>query len=212
MLFLATLLVPALATLELNDENFDAVTKNGSKGAFVKFLAPWWGHCKSMKPDWDKLAEEYKDSPLVTIADVDCTAAGENLCSRENIEGFPTIRYYLVDSPKAKDYSGGRNYAGLKSFVDKTFKPGCDVNTKENCDEDQTKIIDSYAGKSKDEIAAILAETTDNKNAKYAARLQFIEDGKVKLKEMKAEEAELGKQIAILSKLAGPEGAPKEEL
>ena len=33
-----------------------------------------------MKPDWDKLANEYKNSESVLIADVDCTAAGEPLC------------------------------------------------------------------------------------------------------------------------------------
>lgn len=164
-----------------------------------------------MKADWDKLAEEFKDSPLVTIADVDCTASGEEICNKENIEGFPTVRYYLPDAEKYKDYSGGRSYNALKGFVDKTFKPGCDAKTKENCDEDQIKIIDSFAGKSKDELAKLLTETEDEKNKKYEARLQFIEDGKVKLKEMKAEEATLGKQIAILSKLAG-DGATKDEL
>jgi len=39
--------------IELTADNFDAET--AGKTVFIKFLAPWWGHCKKMKPDWDKL-------------------------------------------------------------------------------------------------------------------------------------------------------------
>ena len=41
----------------------------------VKFYQSWCGHCKRMKPDWDRLALEHAtlDSPIL-IADVDCGA------------------------------------------------------------------------------------------------------------------------------------------
>jgi thiol-disulfide isomerase/thioredoxin len=57
----------------LTSGNWDAKLKG--KGAFVKFLAPWWGHCKSMKPDWDALAAEFNTSETVLIGDVDCVSA-----------------------------------------------------------------------------------------------------------------------------------------
>ena len=45
-----------------------------------------------MKPDWDTLAEEFSSSSKVVIADVDCTGEGEPLCSRFEVEGFPTLK------------------------------------------------------------------------------------------------------------------------
>ena len=79
-------------------KNFDEIVRDPTKDVLVKFYAPWCGHCKKMKPDWDKLAEEYAGSTNVLIADVDCTAAGEPLCERFGIEGFPTIKVF---NPKA---------------------------------------------------------------------------------------------------------------
>ncbi len=40
-----------------------------------------------MKPDWDSLADEYKDSKTVIIADVDCTADGKPLCEKFGVKG-----------------------------------------------------------------------------------------------------------------------------
>ena len=46
-----------------------------------------------MKPDWDKLAEKFKDSDVVTVADVDCTAAGEKVCRKG---GRGRLPYYQI--------------------------------------------------------------------------------------------------------------------
>ena len=38
-------------------------------------------HCKEMKPDWDKLGDEFSGSKTVLIGDVDCTVE-KDLCSK----------------------------------------------------------------------------------------------------------------------------------
>ena len=47
-----------------------------------------------MKPDWDRLGEEYADRSDVIIGDADCTASGESLCKAQGVSGYPTIKYF----------------------------------------------------------------------------------------------------------------------
>jgi len=45
-----------------------------------------------MKPDWDKLEGEFKDSAKVVIGNADCTAGGKSLCDKMGVRGYPTLK------------------------------------------------------------------------------------------------------------------------
>jgi hypothetical protein len=141
-----------------------------------------------MKPDWDKLADEFKDSPNVAIRDVDCTAAGKDVCSKVGVSGYPTIKYYLADEPKPKDYSEGRDYKSLKKFVEKTFKAGCKVDTKEGCTKPQVEIIDELFNKSVDDLKSYVTERDTEIEAIKEKRVKHVEESKETIKNLKKEE------------------------
>jgi len=88
-----------------------------------------------MKPAWDKLMKEYKDSTTALVADVDCTAAGKPLCDANGVQGFPTIKY--GDPSALEKYEGGRDFDSLKKFADENLKPMCSPANMDLCDDDQ---------------------------------------------------------------------------
>jgi len=168
-----------------------------------------------MKPDWDKLSAEFKDSAAVQIVDVDCTVE-EKLCGKVGVSGYPTIKYYLADAPtKAKDYSGGRDLKSLKKFVETTFKAACDIESKKNCNEEQSKIVDELTGKSIDDVRKYVKERQDEIKKQKDARWAFIEESKKKIQDFKKIEAKasLHEQIAtkFLEKLEPKKEEAKEE-
>jgi protein disulfide-isomerase-like protein len=61
---------------------FDKVVFDETKDVLVEFYAPWCGHCKSLAPIYDELAQKVKAvNPHIVIAKVDATA--------NEIEGVP---------------------------------------------------------------------------------------------------------------------------
>lgn len=147
------LLVGACAAVELTSENWDSET--AGKTAFVKFQAPWWGHCKSMKPAWDQLMTEFADSKNVVVGDVDCTAGGKSLCETMGVQGYPTIKQ--GDPANMEDYDGGRDFDALSAFT-KGLKPVCSPSNVDLCDEEGKAAIEKVMALSDDDIATQITD------------------------------------------------------
>lgn len=60
------------------------------------------GHCKKLKPDWDKLIADFEGSATQLVADVDCTAGGKDLCDANGVRGYPTLKW--GDPSDLQDY------------------------------------------------------------------------------------------------------------
>jgi len=95
-------------------KNFADVAMDKSKNVFVEFYAPWCGHCKSLAPIWDKLAEEFEKDDSVVIAKMDATG---NEADGVNVKSFPTLKLWKKDTNELVDYSGARDFETLAHFV-----------------------------------------------------------------------------------------------
>lgn len=163
------------ATTVLTEATFD--TELAGKGAFVKFFAPWCGHCKKMAPVWDDLADTLKGSESVVIADVDCTVE-KDLCSRFGVRGYPTIKYFSgATGADGEDYDGGRDLDSLKAFADENLGPSCSVDSLDLCDDDQKVAIAEVQKLSDEELAAFISE----KNAAIEAAEKHLSEEVQKL-------------------------------
>jgi len=110
-----------------------------------------------MKPAWDKLMDEWKDSKSSIVADVDCTAAGKPLCDKQGVKGFPTIKYGDPAGEMTK-YEGGRDYDALSSFAKENLGPSCGPDNMDLCSEEQKAEITKYQAMSDGELDGLIAE------------------------------------------------------
>merc|ERR1712037_186559 len=91
---------------------------------FVKFFAPWCGHCKKMAQTWVDLAKDqtaFDGSTSTQILDVDCTSdEGKPLCQAAGVRGYPTFQYFApkIVLGSGEKYAGGRDLASLKKFIE----------------------------------------------------------------------------------------------
>ena len=54
------------------------------------------------------------------MAKADCTAGGQELCQKQHIHAFPTIKIYRKHNPHSHEsYVGDRTHSALEQFVDK---------------------------------------------------------------------------------------------
>ena len=99
------------------------------------------GHCKALKPAWDKLGDEHKSSKTVVIADVDCTKE-QDLCQKYGVSGYPTLKYFTGATAATGDaYNGGRDFDTLSAWAKDNLGPSCGAENIDLCDDDQKAAI-----------------------------------------------------------------------
>lgn len=169
--------------VELTDANFDA--KTNGKHALVAFTTDWCGHCKKLKPVWQKAAYLYATDKDILIANVDCTSdQGTRLAKEAGVKGYPTLVYYPKDGSDPVPYSGDRSLKGITGFLTDlgaSFrKESGFLNSKagliEEFAEDSKKLINS----NKEFADAFLEKakaSTEATAKKYARLIPRIHEG-----------------------------------
>ena len=114
------------AVASLTTSDFDAQAL-GSKAALVEFYAPWCGHCKELAPKYEELAKAFAGEKNVLIAKVDATEE-QDLTTRYDISGFPTIKFFPAGSAEPETYEKPRELEAMVEYINEK------AGTKRNAD------------------------------------------------------------------------------
>lgn len=117
LFLLAVVALTQTTVVVLDDSNYTSFVEEHPY-VFIKFFAPWCGHCKSMAPDYEKLAT-YSEGKEYVIAEVDATVS-PNVSQEVGVEGYPTLKFVVNGHPV--DYDGGRDFEGMKKWIDSTME------------------------------------------------------------------------------------------
>ncbi|XP_043271385.1 thioredoxin domain-containing protein 5 isoform X2 [Venturia canescens] len=109
---------PVNGLVELTEDTFDKHVASGHH--FVKFYAPWCGHCQKLAPTWDDLGQSLGHDKFVSIGKVDCTQH-RSVCEQFDIKGYPTL-LWIEDGKKIDKYTGQRSHEELKAYVEKMLR------------------------------------------------------------------------------------------
>ena len=149
----------ASSVLDLIPSNFDQVVLNSGKPALVEFFAPWCGHCKTLAPIYEELAQHFAFAEnKVSIAKVDADNHKE-LGRKFGVQGFPTLKWFDGKSDKPTDYTGGRDLESLSKWItDKTgLKPKAKKAAPSAVEVLNDKSFKQQVGGEKDVLVAFTA-------------------------------------------------------
>ena len=116
-------LIPKLnPTFRPNNELMPKDVNNSNEAELLLFYADWCPHCKTAKPIWNELKEEYQNKTIngysVVFTEVNCTtenAEVEQMMNKYKVEGFPTIK--LLKDGQVIEYDAKPSKETLTQFL-----------------------------------------------------------------------------------------------
>ncbi|KAL8744560.1 MAG: hypothetical protein Q9184_007986, partial [Pyrenodesmia sp. 2 TL-2023] len=139
------------AVLQVDGKSYDKLVAQSNQVSIVEFYAPWCGHCKNLKPAYEKAAKGLDG--LAQVAAVNCDdESNKAFCGSMGVQGFPTLKIVKPSKkpgkPIVEDYQGGRT---AKDIVD-AVKQSIPNNVKRISD----KGLNAWLDANNDTAKAIL--------------------------------------------------------
>ncbi|XP_039127333.1 LOW QUALITY PROTEIN: protein disulfide-isomerase like 2-1-like [Dioscorea cayenensis subsp. rotundata] len=160
----------------LNEENFNQVVLDETKDVLVEFYAPWCGHCKSLAPTYEKVANVYKLDEGVVIANLDADKH-KDLAEKYGVSGYPTLKFFPKNNKAGEDYDGGRDVDDFVKFINEKCGTSRDakgqLTSQAGVVESLDALVKEFVAAANDERKAILSrieeevEKLEGSSARY---------------------------------------------
>lgn len=106
----------------ISGKEFQSRVMESDKDVLLEFYAPWCGHCKTLAPKYDELAESFAEVSSIMIAKMDATE-NEIDHPKVDVKGFPTIIFFPAnDKANPVTYDGAREVSGFTEFLKQNAK------------------------------------------------------------------------------------------
>ena len=110
---------PQGKSIPLTAENFQRHVTMTRDPWFIKFYAPWCGHCQALAPNWQGMARQMKGK--LNIGEVNCDTE-KRLCKDVKVRGYPTLHFFR--GGERIEYDGLRGLGDLLDFANKAVAVG----------------------------------------------------------------------------------------
>ncbi|KAI8150188.1 thioredoxin-like protein [Fennellomyces sp. T-0311] len=108
---------PDGVSIDLDGNGLEAVKQSGQTW-FIKYYAPWCGHCQNLAPAWEQMAKDLRRQ--VNVGEVNCENH-RDVCVNNGVHGFPTLKLYTAGAEH--EYHNDRSLVSLVSFATKMAGP-----------------------------------------------------------------------------------------
>ncbi|KAI8092684.1 uncharacterized protein BX664DRAFT_293891 [Halteromyces radiatus] len=142
---------PLRGSVSLTKDDLTIIEASGHPW-FVKFYAPWCGHCKNLAPIWDSLAQSL-DTSIINVGEVNCET-DRDLCSSQKVTGLPTLKFYNGETSFI--YKDGRDLDSFQKYLIKMTGPttrAIDHSSLASIYENPVSLV--YAHKKGDDLTTI---------------------------------------------------------
>eukprot|EP00747_Dinoflagellata_sp_TGD_P072667 gnl/TRDRNA2_/TRDRNA2_157574_c0_seq2.p1 gnl/TRDRNA2_/TRDRNA2_157574_c0~~gnl/TRDRNA2_/TRDRNA2_157574_c0_seq2.p1 ORF type:complete len:231 (+),score=51.83 gnl/TRDRNA2_/TRDRNA2_157574_c0_seq2:39-731(+) len=148
------------SAVKLTTENWHLET--AGKKVFIKFYAPWCGHCKALAPAWDQLMEVAADTPGILVAEADCTNAegGLQLCEEHGVTNYPSLQW--GDANNLEEYEGGHGFDEMYGFAEHFLGKFCHPANVQSCEAETKAKIEALQAMNSADIEKEIKQKLDS--------------------------------------------------